>query len=285
MAWGTIMAMAELWNSGYQSTVSGANANITQEWGEYNAEVAQENAAFNAAAIEELGWINNQFLQLSTEAQAVATEELGIFNASLRILAAEQNTQLLEKEAGLVWEKQGLDQFLLGQEVSKVIAASRNAYAGAGIEVNVGAPVDLLIDQKTQAALESHVIRYNAEIAMDKLLDAAAIGEWEAEMEATSIIYSAKSSADLMRTNAEIAGIQNSIQTAFDVFIINKTGDATSASVLHSASNQANQIVARGNQLMINGLFNAGTSLANEWGTYETSELDSDYDSLLTNDD
>lgn len=283
MAWGTVMAMAELWNSGYQSTVSGANAHQTQEWGEYNAAIAQQNAAFNAVAIEELGAINIQFLELSAEAQASATEKLGYFNAGLRLLAADQNTELIAKEVGLVWEQQGLDQFLLDQEVSKVVGASQNAYAGAGIEISVGAPVDLMVDQKTQAALESHIIRHSADIAMDKLMDAAATGKWEAEMEAASIIHSAESSADLTRVNADIAGLQNTIQTAFDVFTINKTGDATSASVLHSASNSANQIVARGNQLVVNGLFNAGNSFMRDYGAYETNELDTDYDSLLVN--
>lgn len=281
-----VMGVAYIAQSIWGSSIQEQNAEVAAEWAAYNAAQAQQTAEFNATAIEELAAVNSNLIYTSAENSAVITESLAKFNAALRVQVAEYNAQLLEKEAALVWEAQELDQIIYAREAERTIKDIRAGFASRGVEIAVGSPVDYVVDQATQAKLESFVIRHNADIQMTKLLDAAALSRWEGQAAAAAIVYESQLTALSTRTQGKLDATMVDIQGAYDAAMTRFNGTTESYQILQEGLWQSSQYSQAATQTLITGLFQGTASLiqAYESATASKSLLDEDYIDIMNSD-
>lgn len=252
------------------SEASQRNADASRAWGAYNAAQARRFSEFNADAIEKLASINSALIDASTETNVKITEALSQYNATLRVQAAEYNAKLLEKEAELVWQSQELDQEIFARQASILQKETRARFASSGVDVNSGSPVDYMVDQSTQIHLESFIIRHNAEIQMGKLLDAAALGRWQGEAEASAIMFQGAMESLTLETQANIQMSQLNSQAAYDAIMTRYSGELRASQILNDATWQASQYEQEGTMSLITGLFQGASWAAK---AYELNAL------------
>lgn len=250
--------------SSYQSYQQ--NAEAAEAWGHYNAGLARKYAEFNAQSIEQLGALNAQMIYQSSESQALITEALAQYNATLRVQTAEYNAQLLEKEAALVWEAQELDQITFAREAETRLKAQRTHFASSGIEINTGSPLDYMVDQSTQAHLESFVIAHNADIEMSKILDAAALSRWEGQAEAAQLVFQGQMDSASLRLEGQMESSMTSIQSFYDSIMARFEGEIRAEQILSEALWSASQSSRVGVQSAFDALFQGASWAARDYG-------------------
>ena len=248
------------------------NAELAMEWGEYNAAQARRYADFNARSILAVSSINSQMVGFESEMNAAITTEIAKYNAALRVQTAEYNAQLLEREAELVWNQQELDQAIWKRESERAMKQTRAKFGSSGIEVNVGSPIDYMVDQSTQAKLESFIIRHNADIQMGKLLDAAALGRWEGEREAANMVFQAQLENLSLTTTAALKQNQINVQGAYDAVMARYSGEMQANQILFEAQWQAAEYTMSGMNSLLAGLFQGGSWAAKSYESYKLSQ-------------
>lgn len=269
-----IMAGISL-TQGYAGSVSGKrNANAARAWGAYNAAMARRYSNFNAQSIEEIAKVNSLLLSSTAETNAKVTEALAQYNATLRVQTSEYNAQLLEKEAELVWQAEKLDQVIFARQAELLQKDTRARFASSGIDVNNGSPVDYMVDQATQLHLESFIIRHNADIQAGKLLDAAALGRWQGEAEASAMMYEGAMNSQSLTTQASIQISQLNAQAAYDAVIERFSGEVRASQILSDAEWKASQYRQEGLMSLLTGLFQGASWGSKSYGLF--SEYDSD---------
>lgn len=258
------LSMVQGWAGNAQQR---SNAKAAEAWGVYNASIAKKFAEFNADSIERLAAVNSAFVFESAETNASVVEAIAQYNATLRVQTAEYNAQLLEKEAALVWDAQELDQEIFWRSAEQLQKETRATFASSGVEINTGSPVDYVVDQRTQAKLESFVIRHNAEIQMEKLLDAAALGRWQGEAEAAAMIYEGNMEALTIRSQGALDSSQINVQGAYDALMTRFSGEVRAEQIISESKWQASQYTASGVQSLLTGLFQGASwgSKAYQW--------------------
>ena len=249
------------------------NAEYAEEWADYNAAIARRNADFNATAIDDLAKINADFQLMAGDTEATIADNLSAYNAALRLQASEFNALLLEQDALYTWEAQKLDQLLFQQQVDQLIAASQNAYAGAGVEISSGTPLDLMVDQKTQAKLQSFIIRHNAHIQVSKILDAAAMSRWEGEAETAAILYQGDMAALSARTNSILGATNTTTQAAYDALVTRYTGEVNADQAERQGDYAKRTYDQRATNSLVSGLFNAGSYGAKAYKQYSIDNM------------
>lgn len=250
-----VMGAMSLAQGLFGSSTAKANADATRAWGAYNAAMAIRASEFNASAIEKIAALNSAAVLGVADIDIALNTALTEYNATLRVQTAEYNAQLLEKEAALVWEAQELDQVLLERQAEILYKDTRAAYASSGVEINVGSPVEYLVDQATQIKLESFVIRHNADIQMGKLLDAAALGRWQGEAEAAAMIYEGQLENLSTKFQSGITSNQINVQAAYDAVVERFSGQLRASQILQDSEWKASLYSMQGTQSLLTGLF------------------------------
>ena len=265
-----VMAGVSLLQGAASSRQARQYADAARAWGEYNAAQARKYADFNARSILAVADLNSQMVGLEASMNSTITTEIAKYNAAIRVQAAEYNAQLLEKEAELVWQQQELDQMIWQRESERTMKQTRAKFGSAGIEVNVGSPVDYMVDQATQAKLESFVIRHNADIQMGKLLDAAALGRWEGEQEAAALIYQAQLENLSLTTTASMQMNAINVQGAYDAIMARYSGEMQANEILFNAEWQASEYRAAATNSLLGGLFSGASWASRSYAYYNT---------------
>lgn len=245
------------------------NARAVRAWGAYNSAMARRYSAFNANAIEELAKVNSFLIEATAETNIKIKEALTQYNAALRVQVAEQNAALLEKEAALVWEAQELDQTLFRRQAELLQKDSRAKFASSGVDMNSGSPVDYMVDQSTQIELESFIIRHNADIQIGKILDAAALGRWQGEAEASAIMFEGALENLTTGTQSKMQMMQLNAQAAYDAIMTRFSGDVRATQILSDSTWKAAQYESEGTMALISGIFQGASwaAMGYEWNS------------------
>lgn len=286
-----ISAVSAVYGGVSSSSAAHKNAKLSQYYAEYNAANAAAANAYNTAAIKATSMFNAASVLAEAKANASITDKLAEYNANiLRTTAdynaslveqvSEYNSLLTEKEAYQVWDEAGLDIFRLNQEVSKVKGSMVTAYAGAGVQLNhTDTPALALADTETQRLLDVFIIQHGADIKAGKLLNAAAQGRWEGEMEANkirfegyskanSLLYSAqaKNRADML--NSQFAALNSTFQGAVNIRKLNVQSGIDTAAIKFQGAADAYKYRQNGDIALVHGLLEGAAYTAESAHAY-----------------
>ena len=234
-------------------------------WQQYNAEMEYHNAQVN---------IKNQTAITEANATALAMQT-GMDNSSL-LADMDMNSQLIEAttmyndslfEQDLVnnWEAAGLDLKLLQQQRMRERGSMEAQQAASGTIMASGSNAQVIVDQKTQEALDAFVINKNADLRANEILNARAKNLYEGEMALRKLEYEGKQVVNRNTTNAkmQLAHMETSQNLA-------NISAETNARMGKSSAN-SNAEITRGNanaqatNTLAQGLFQGAASGVNSY--------------------
>jgi len=240
----------------------GANrrsASQQRAWANYNAALNYQAAEWNSQALSSLGAINSSLVRTGAFAEATAIRGVSAHNAAVRIAIAEHNSSLLLNEIENVWQQADLEQFLLQKEVAQIQGQERAAYAAANVMLDVpgDTPSNREADVAVQEDIQSHIIKHNAQIAADRLLNKAASSLWLGQVEAQNILWEGKIQSGLALLRGEMSAIGTQAQAAYDSAFALWQGNVNSQGIITQGELTASAYDAKANQALTNAFFNS----------------------------
>jgi len=176
-------------------------------WRSYNANMGLQTSFRNILAKNQIAQINAQAAIGLGKAQAGAILGAAGYNESITRATVQYNDLLFEEELKGIWEQEDLDLRLLEQQRAQERGIIVAGQAASGTVIGEGSNEDVLIFQRTQAVLDAFVIRHNADIQANEIMNARARNLWEGEVQANKIRYEGSLSASVAMTNASIGAI------------------------------------------------------------------------------
>ncbi len=172
--------------------VGSYNAAVIMDAAEYNADTAAKVAEYNARAVEQETIYNSVLARQQAEWNARVIERTTGYNVAATRMAADIE-EMLAKQAvavaeGNFKEKAGLIQ----REGRQVMASQRAGYAGSGIAIGSGTPLEM--EAETAQEIEKAVMREKR--AFD-------VGAADIETRSALSRYVAGASADLMQMEGD----------------------------------------------------------------------------------
>jgi len=275
MAWPIIAAIAISVASKIAGGMTGAsslssNAQTAMDVGASNAQAALNVGKWNADAIIDMAKINMELGTFSSMLEVSEIMAVAEYNAELRTTTAEYDALLLEKEADLIYQELGLNEYLLESEVDKIVASAQARFAANGLVINEGTAADVTIDQRTQEAMQKFIYRVNADNNANRILNEAALTRWNGEVEAQSLMWEAKINASSVINSQLIENLGTYSQSSYDAANEIMNANLQAQSILTDAAAQASSYTKAASSAMWGGLFGAGGSAASIWGSSYT---------------
>ena len=205
--WMAIPAVISLVSSFSQSSQQAAAGEQAASWARYNANMGYQVASGNIAARTQLAMLNAQAAQTTAQVQAGAIMGSAGFNAAMVQATTRYNDLLMKEEEDLLWEQMGLDLKLLGQQRAQERGEIIANQAASGTVIGEGSNADVVISQKTQEALDAFVVRHNADVQANKIMNARAQNMWQGEAQVRKITYEGQLGASVALANANTAAM------------------------------------------------------------------------------
>lgn len=272
--------------SGYMSYTSNKrNARLASRWANYNAALTNQAAEWNSEAIESLGVINSSLARMGAAAEAAVIAGVSKHNAATRWMIAKHNSDLLLSEINDVWGKADLDTFILDQQVAILQGSERAGYAASNVVLDIpgDSPAQREVDIETQKQLETHVIQYNAQKAVDDIMNKAASELWLGAVEAQNILWEGAVSAGLAGLRGDLSSLGITAQAAYDSAFAVWQGKINANQIQAQGSITSASYNAQANQALVNAAFQSGSMLADAYGRKYTADVGSGnkYGSLI----
>jgi hypothetical protein len=232
--------------------------NTQQQYNQTNSNLATQSV---------LSMYNAGLSLLQGEVEASRELSTAYFNANLIQATTEYNNNLLDNELALLWDKVELDINLLGQQRARERGEIRAVQSASGVVMDYGSYADIMVDSRTQQALDEFIVRHNADVTASKIENTKAQNAWKGTMEAIKVAWEGEKAATISRTNSQLqaqsimfSGAMNYMsgsQTAMNKWNSNMIG-IDNNSIAYSQQNTAN---------MVNGLFSAASKYASTYGS------------------
>lgn len=263
------------YNANAQYNVSMNNINSQYTLGMVNAGMAMAAAGLQS----KLAGVQLETGRRNAEMQ----RQVAYLNADLVSRTVEYNNALLDEEMSLMWESMDLDLLHLANqravERGQVVAKQANS----GTIIGEGSNADVIVDQRTQEALDAFVVRHNADISASRIRNKQAQNSWQGESEFKKIMWEGQVGAYITEQNAAVQafGTQmgaastalQGMATAISAGISRKAGTASAQQQYQAGMYNASQRYDTNNSQItgnfINGLFgaaSAGVSGYYSWG-------------------
>lgn len=248
------------------SSASAAKAQARQaaDWAAYNAAMARSVGERNAKASIAFATFNAGLQRMGATAEAAALQARAKYNAGIRLQIAEYNAKQIEQEVPLIWDQAELDTFNLGQQIDAISGANRAAYGASGVALDIGTPVDVETDIRTQEALEAFVVRHNAQIATARIVDAAAKSRWEGQVEAATILHEGTVQGSLAMVRGNLGAMGTLMQGYYDASVGRYNTAAKASGIEFQGSYQQNYYDDLATKYYVDTAFNVGQT-AVQW--------------------
>jgi len=264
MAWWIPMAISAA-SSLMQAGQASAQNKSQLGWNRYNAQMRFKTDMTNIAASHIISGINASAVAAAGAIQATAIEQTAKFNANMIRQTADYNDSLLEEELSLMWDSINLDLQLLDNQRAVERGELRANQAASGVIMDQDSAQDVVVDQKTQEALDAFIIRHGGDIQAAKINNARAQGQWQADAQIVKTIWegqmgawaaraSAGAQAGAIRASGNIAAAADTISAGYKL----KAGMAGSDLGYNQNQTQIS------NSLM-NGIFSAAAQGASNY--------------------
>lgn len=286
MAWYIPMVISAVGSAVNYSSQNKQNSNQAA-WNRYNAHMSYNAdmanigamgkiGAMNASAQMAAGRINAQLERSAGEINARAIEMTTAYNASLINLTTAYNTTLLDDEIAMMWEAANLDILHLENQRAVEKGAIEGQQAGSGVVMGQDSAEDVIVSQQTQAALDTFVVRHNANREAEKIRIQIDENIFNGTLAWQQTMFQGSMDALMTRTNAELraqGALANAAIGAAATMAetgINQAAARQSARYrldagLAGATMQYNQNKTTIKNNFVNGLFGAGISGAQNY--------------------
>ena len=258
--------------------ISGKNQNDYQQAvNSYNAQMGYRSDLANIAASSLLNQVNMNMVLSSGRFDAEMARWNAEFNSMLITETLEYNDSLFEAELRDLWDSIGLDLQLLESQRSREKGEIIADQASSGVVIGEGSAADIIIDQKTQEALDVLVIRHGAEIQAAKISNARAQSLWEGNLQVRRVIWEGETNAMVSLANATMTASGLAAQGGIEAITRRKSADYSLLSAATGATYQysANKTQIQNN--LMSGLFNTAGQAASSYfsskpvSTYQSS--------------
>ncbi len=261
MVW-PLIAMAAVSAVGSVVSANSASAqNKTQAaWGRYNSQMGYNNDMANIQSQSMLGMFNAAMQMKAARANSQATLDMARFNSQQVQDTVGYNNLLLEEEERLMWEAADLDMMLMEQQREKERGDIVGAQASSGITIGEGSHEDVVVEQRTQEALDAFVIRHNADIGASKIRNATAQNIWQGKAQVQKIMYEGQMGAAMSMNNARLASMGTMMETALGASAGSRSAAFARDSGMSGASQGYSANEARISGELTSGLFSSASS-------------------------
>ena len=236
--------------------------------GQYNAAQATALSTYNADSTRNAAKINMGLVSLGAQADSAMIMSVAKMNAMMQMEAGFYNAGLLKQDAASVLEAMEFDVEQTEKQYRRIIGATEVGYASSGVRIDIETDTSalVLLDIDTERELETMIITRNGEEQAQKLLNAAARGEFEGTMAAAQIMFEGnqRASSTLVSGAIQSAGIFANSELKADQ--IRYEGAVASNDTLYSARTSAYASKLGGQRALVNGLVQGGIGLAGMGG-------------------
>lgn len=246
------------------------NAKIAEQLGIYNATLTMNTASQNAESIMDLANLNVRLGTMSNLSNTQVMVALAEHNARLREFTSEYDARLLENEVKTIYDALELDEYLFDQQIDQLVGKSKVQYAHNGWAIDSGTALGYRVDQRTQAELEKFVMRYNADVSANRIMNEAAITRWNGFAEAQTIRFEAKANSKLSILNQMFSNVQTMGQATYDSFTTMMNANLQAQGIIAESQAQGQFYRNRASSELISSLFSAAGSAASVFGSSYT---------------
>ncbi len=274
-----MIAMAAVSAVGSVVSANSASAqNATQaSWGRYNAQMGYNNDMANIQSQTMLGMFNASMQMKAAQMNAAATTQMAQFNANQVQATMDYNNLLLDEEERLMWEAADLDIALIEQQREAERGDIVGAQASSGITIGEGSHQDVVVEQMAQEAMDTFVVRHNADVQAAKIQNAMAQSTWQGRNEIQKIMYEGQMGASMSMNNARMAAMGTMMETSIGAQAGARSAAFARDSGMSGASQGYSANQAKISSNLTSGLFSSASSaVGSYYGTKTTSS------SLLT---
>lgn len=179
---------------GVGSSIMGASSqnaqNKTQKkWNEYNATVQYSVDVNNIKAQQMITEVNAAMTMFAADATNQANDALIEYNVGVIRTTALYNDLLAEEDLANMWSQAELDMELIGLQRARERGSIEAAVSASGTVMGTGSNADVIVDQKTQEALDLFVVRTGADQKASQIANSRMQGLYEAEQTIKKIEY------------------------------------------------------------------------------------------------
>jgi len=259
--WGTAIGAVV---GGVGGFISGGAADRQQAnamaWASYNRQSQYNTSMSNIATGLAVAGLNAKLARQAGQAQAAQIQAAALYNSNLISLTTEYNVELLDDQLTQVWNAHSLD----SNQIEMYRARERGtlvANMGAsGTLVSGGGNQAVLVDQRTQEAMDLAVVLHNANSSAASISNQIAEGRWNGKVAIQQTMWEGEQAAWSAMYNAEVQAI-GSVGSA----VIQSGADMYNAKQAYMTEgyNISNNNYAYGQQqqqAMVKGLFTAAAS-------------------------
>lgn len=254
MGWWMIASAAISAYSSYTKNKDQTETNKEQSaWNKYNAMMNYSNTMNNLNARMALYEMNAAMTMAAAENTSATTKLIANYNADLLYDAAQYNDKLYEQELQNLWDETGLDLELITLERAKERGEIEAKQSASGTVMGIDSNADVIIDQKTQEALDKFVVRHGADVTAARINNARAKGLWQAEQEIGKVMFEGTIKANTALSNAALASAGMMTEAGIEY----AAGSASAAAQLKSGLAGADLTQSQ-NQTNIDSAFQSG---------------------------
>lgn len=169
MAYGTAQQ-----NIASQMAIAGMNFGLASKAANFNMKVAEFNTELSTRATE----FNNELIRKSI-----------LYNGAMVEQTTRYNNLLLDEEQEDIWEAADLDITLMRNQRARERGEIIAIQADSGTVIGQGSNADVIIDQKTQEALDAFVVRHNADRQAAQIEREKARNIWQGRVELQNMMW------------------------------------------------------------------------------------------------
>jgi hypothetical protein len=248
------------------SRSSSKNAKAAMAAAQQNAAMASMVGEWNAKSIMDLAEFNIKLGNLASDIEKKQIRAVADRNMELRLITAEYNAGLLEKEAGYLYQALDLDLEMLSHEVDKIVGGNQAQFAANGLVVGEGITVDAEIDVRTQEALQKFIMRTNADNNATRILNEAALTRWNGQVEAQTIGWEAELNTFNVTANRLMTNMGTYSQASYDATMAVRNSYLQAQGIMSQGAATSSAWKADASSKLWSGLMNAGGTALKAWG-------------------
>ena len=249
--------------------ISGSSADAAFDnqtaWAQYNAQAAFVNNRNNANSAFALAGFNAALTRGAANRQASSIASQVSHNVQLIQLTTEYNEDLMEQQLEELWTANELELSQLAIFRARERGQIVSEQGASGTVIGQDSNGDVLVDQLTQEALDSTVVKYNADVNAAHISNEIAKSAWEGQIAIDNAMFEGQ-----VAINNTLAGADAQILSSLGSAALQQNASLFSAKTALMAGKdnitQAQfQNTQQNNQQLISGLFGAASTGASTY--------------------
>lgn len=279
MVWWIPMAISAA-SSISQSASQSAQNRTQKAYNSYNANMQYATDMTNVAMNMAVSSINAQLAMQQSAVQQEAIKATTELNAKIIAETTLYNDALYEEELSMLWDSVNLDLKQMENQRAVERGAIEAQQGASGTVIGEGSNQDVIINQKTQEAMDAFIVKHNADKQAAQISNARAQSLWQGDMEIKKTLYEGSVNMAVAKYNGEAQAratmIGGGIQAIAGSYTAGQALQAGRQGLNMKYTMNQNQI----NTNMASGLFGAASQGVQSYYKYKPTQTGSAGSSL-----